>query len=121
MSTYLAAFVVGPFDYVEGVTGTHAPTNAVNIHHYDPLNVSDEAEGVEVRVCTPLGKKEGGRFALDVASTQPFCLFWLFSSQGNQVVCAENTPAPRSTHAFILPGVFRHCLPPAQAGLGRYP
>eukprot|EP01112_Ceratiomyxa_fruticulosa_P011130 TRINITY_DN2998_c0_g1_i1.p1 TRINITY_DN2998_c0_g1~~TRINITY_DN2998_c0_g1_i1.p1 ORF type:complete len:855 (-),score=219.95 TRINITY_DN2998_c0_g1_i1:139-2703(-) len=44
MSTYLVAFVVGEFDYVEGHT----------------------KEGVRMRVYTPLGKKENGRFALDV-------------------------------------------------------
>lgn len=45
MSTYLVAVVVGEFDYVEGVS----------------------ADGVNVRVYTPLGKKEQGLFALDVA------------------------------------------------------
>lgn len=46
MSTYLVAFVVGHLEFVEGAT----------------------AEGVAVRVYTPLGKKEGGQFALDVAT-----------------------------------------------------
>ncbi len=46
MSTYLLAFVVGEFDYVETRT----------------------AEGVTVRVYTPLGRQEQGRFALDVAA-----------------------------------------------------
>ncbi len=45
MSTYLLAFVVGQFDYVEG-------------HSKD---------GVQLRVYTPLGKKESGHFALRVA------------------------------------------------------
>jgi len=45
MSTYLLAFVVGEFDHVEGKT----------------------KEGVTVRVYTPVGKKEQGTFALDVA------------------------------------------------------
>eukprot|EP01116_Phalansterium_solitarium_P014381 TRINITY_DN3200_c0_g1_i1.p1 TRINITY_DN3200_c0_g1~~TRINITY_DN3200_c0_g1_i1.p1 ORF type:complete len:914 (+),score=361.44 TRINITY_DN3200_c0_g1_i1:169-2742(+) len=44
MSTYLVAFVVGEFDYVEGTT----------------------KEGVVVRVYTPPGKKELGTFALNV-------------------------------------------------------
>ena len=44
MSTYLVAFIVGEFDYVED-------------------NTSD---GVAVRVYTPVGKKEQGQFALDV-------------------------------------------------------
>jgi len=51
MSTYLVAFIVGEFDYVEA-------------------NTSD---GVAVRVYTPVGKKEQGQFALDIATkTLPF-------------------------------------------------
>lgn len=46
MSTYLVAFVVGQFDYVEEIS----------------------ADGVLVRVYTPIGKKELGRFGLHVAS-----------------------------------------------------
>ena len=45
MSTYLLAFVVGQFDYLE----------------------AKDADGVLVRVYTPLGKKEQGQFALDVS------------------------------------------------------
>jgi len=44
MSTYLLAFVVGELDYLEGFT----------------------TSGVRVRVYTPLGESEKGRFALDV-------------------------------------------------------
>lgn len=51
MSTYLVAFVVGDFDYVEGTSD----------------------DGVLVRVYTPLQKKEQGEFALEVAKkTLPF-------------------------------------------------
>lgn len=51
MSTYLLAFVIGEYDYVE----------------------QTDKNGVLVRVYTPLGKKELGRFALDVAvKTLPF-------------------------------------------------
>jgi len=51
MSTYLLAFIVGEFDYVEGKS----------------------ADDVKVRVFTPLGKKQQGEFALDVAiKTLPF-------------------------------------------------
>ncbi|RUS74701.1 hypothetical protein EGW08_017531, partial [Elysia chlorotica] len=51
MSTYLLAFVVGEFDFVEGA----------------------DANGVAVRVYTPVGKSEQGNFALDVAvKTLPF-------------------------------------------------
>ncbi|RWS02375.1 Puromycin-sensitive aminopeptidase-like protein [Dinothrombium tinctorium] len=45
MSTYLAAFIVGEYDYIEDTT----------------------ENGVKVRVYTPIGKMEQGRFALDVA------------------------------------------------------
>lgn len=46
MSTYLVAVVVGDFDYVEDKTG----------------------DGVVVRVYTPVGVKEQGSFALQVAT-----------------------------------------------------
>ena len=45
MSTYLLAFIVGEYDYVEG----------------------KDADGVLIRVYTPVGKKEQGKFALDVS------------------------------------------------------
>lgn len=44
MSTYLLAFVVGEYDYVEG----------------------KDSDGILVRVYTPVGKKEQGQFALEV-------------------------------------------------------
>jgi aminopeptidase N len=44
MSTYLLAFVIGEYDYIE----------------------EKDRNGVLIRVYTPLGKKEQGRFALDV-------------------------------------------------------
>ncbi|KAG2460657.1 PSA aminopeptidase, partial [Polypterus senegalus] len=51
MSTYLVAFVVGEYDFVEGKS----------------------SDGVLVRVYTPVGKAEQGRFALEVATkTLPF-------------------------------------------------
>lgn len=51
MSTYLLAFVVGEFDFVE----------------------ARSSDGVLVRVYTPLGKSEQGKFALEVATkTLPF-------------------------------------------------
>ena len=46
MSPYLLAFIVGEFDYVEAT----------------------DANGVVVRVYTPLGKAEQGAFALDVST-----------------------------------------------------
>ena len=45
MSTYLLAFIVGEFDFVEG----------------------KDANGITIRVYTPTGKAEHGRFALDVS------------------------------------------------------
>jgi hypothetical protein len=45
MSTYLLAFVVGEYDYIE----------------------AKDEDGVLVRVYTPVGKKEQGRFALQVS------------------------------------------------------
>ena len=51
MSTYLLAFIVGEFDYVEGKSG----------------------DGVDVRVYTPVGKKELGQYALEVTqATLPY-------------------------------------------------
>ena len=51
MSTYLLAFIVGEFDYVEGF----------------------DTNGVRIRVYTPMAKSEQGEFALDVAKkTLPF-------------------------------------------------
>ncbi|XP_067928547.1 puromycin-sensitive aminopeptidase-like [Watersipora subatra] len=51
MSTYLLAFVVGEYDFVEG----------------------RDSDGVLIRVYTPLGKAEQGTFALEVAKkTLPF-------------------------------------------------
>jgi aminopeptidase N len=44
MSTYLLAFLVGEFDYVESRT----------------------RDGVTMRVFTPIGQSEKGKFALDV-------------------------------------------------------
>ena len=45
MSVYLLAFIVGEFDFVE----------------------EKDSNGVLVRVYTPVGKAEQGRFALDVS------------------------------------------------------
>lgn len=50
MSTYLLAIVIGEFDYVETTSG----------------------DGVNVKVYTPLGKKEQGLFALEVYSIRIF-------------------------------------------------
>ena len=51
MSTYLVAFIVGDYDYVE----------------------ERDRNGVLVRVYTPLGKAEQGRFALDVKKIMNYC------------------------------------------------
>uniref|UniRef100_A0A3P9QDP2 Aminopeptidase n=1 Tax=Poecilia reticulata TaxID=8081 RepID=A0A3P9QDP2_POERE len=51
MSTYLVAFVIGEYDFVE----------------------SQSSDGIKVRVYTPVGKAEQGKFALEVAcKTLPF-------------------------------------------------
>lgn len=51
MSTYLVAFVIGDFDYVE-----------------DKISVADpNYKELVVRVYTPAGKKEQGKYALTVA------------------------------------------------------
>ena len=53
MSTYLLAFAVGDFDYVE----------------------ARDSNGILVRVYTPIGKKEHGRFALEVCVALHFLSF----------------------------------------------
>ena len=51
ISTYLTAFVLGEYDFVE----------------------TKDTDGVVLRVYAPLGKKEQGEFALEVAAkTLPF-------------------------------------------------
>lgn len=50
MSSYLLAFVVGEFDYVE----------------------EKDSNGVLVRVYTPVGKSNLGQFALDVSRVSPY-------------------------------------------------
>ena len=66
MSTYLVAFIVGEFDFVEGTT----------------------EDGVKVRVFTPVGKSDQGNFALEVlimrhldASSIPFFHFPILKSK----------------------------------------
>lgn len=49
MSTYLVAFVIGEYDFVE----------------------SQSSDGVTVRVYTPVGKAEQGKFALEVRASFP--------------------------------------------------
>lgn len=71
-STYLLAFIVGEFDYVEGKT----------------------KEGVEIRVFTPPNKKHLGTFALDVGgmdfffsnTEKPYRYNVLFISSANFVL-----------------------------------
>ena len=46
MSTYLLAFVIGEYDYIE----------------------EKDSNGVLIRVYTPLGKQEQGKFALEVSA-----------------------------------------------------
>lgn len=51
MSTYLVAVVVGDFDYIEDTS----------------------TDGVKIRVYTPVGKQEQGKFALYVATKVRLC------------------------------------------------
>ena len=53
MSTYLVAYVVGEYDYVE----------------------TQDSNGVSMKVYTPVGKKESGQFALDVSEAIEYSLF----------------------------------------------
>lgn len=46
MSTYLVAYVIGEYDYLE----------------------AHDSNGVSIKVYTPVGKKEHGQFALDTAA-----------------------------------------------------
>lgn len=55
MSTYLVAFVIGEYDHVE----------------------SQSSDGVTVRVYTPVGKAEQGKFALEVSMLVKFYFFLL--------------------------------------------
>ena len=59
MSSYLLAFIVGEYDYVEAT----------------------DANGVLVRVYTPLGKADQGKFALDVSHWPFFGFFVRFGKE----------------------------------------
>lgn len=71
MSTYLVAYVVGEYDYVE----------------------TKDAYGVSMRVYTPVGKKEHGQFAMDVrlgmkaSECQSLLLRLIDSSKGPSFLC----------------------------------
>ena len=52
MSTYLLAFVVGEYDYVE----------------------DKDSDGVLIRVYTPVGKSEQGAFALEVRASSSYLM-----------------------------------------------
>ena len=58
MSTYLVAFVVGEFDFVEG----------------------KDVDGVPIRVYTPMKKAVQGQFALEVDDVVVFFILSCFSS-----------------------------------------
>ena len=81
MSSYLLAFIVGEFDFVE----------------------ETDSNGVRVRVYTPVGKADDGKFALNVScymsqSTSSFPPFpSSFSSPTTDLACI---PVP-----FILPSL----------------
>ena len=69
MSVYLLAFIVGEYEFVEAM----------------------DANGVRVRVYTPVGKAEDGRFALDV-STKHAPLLSMHSAGSISVLCSWKTP-----------------------------
>lgn len=70
MSTYLVAFVVGEYDFVE----------------------TRSADGILVRVYTPVGKAEQGKFALEVGSVFGLQIY---------SVCVLNRP-PTTTCVLLL-------------------
>ena len=66
MSTYLLAFIVGDFEYMEKIT-TPSPSSKRRGGFPLPLRRgSAKGEGVRVRVYTTPGKKHQAKFALDV-------------------------------------------------------
>ena len=77
MSTYLLAFIVGEFEYIEGRTrpSSRRMSGSINKQACGPsdLNIGMDSHlrgndnGILVRVFTTPGKKEQARFALDVA------------------------------------------------------
>ena len=83
MSTYLVAYVVGEYDYVE----------------------TKDAYGVSMRVYTPVGKKEHGQFAMDVSNRikASECQSLLFSIDRQQqrfflsmpITSTSNIPLPK--------------------------
>jgi puromycin-sensitive aminopeptidase len=75
MSTYLLAFIIGDFEYVEGRT---KPINSTLINKFsgprtsedkgpDRKNLSINSESTQVRVFTTKGKSHQAKFALEVA------------------------------------------------------
>jgi len=60
MSTYLLAFVIGDYDFVES---------------------NGESNNLPIRVYTPVGQSKQGRFALDVSLNKSF---------SNALICVEN-------------------------------
>lgn len=80
MSTYLVAFVVGEFDFVEG----------------------KDVDGVPIRVYTPMKKAVQGQFALEVVvvffilSYLPSFLYTYFSPFRPVTTCADSRPIYRS-------------------------
>ncbi len=74
MSTYLVAFVIGEYDYVE----------------------SQSSDGVTVRVYTPVGKAEQGKFALEVRMLPEH--FYIPTQQNSMVVVFTFCPHQSLIH-----------------------
>lgn len=92
MSTYLVAFVVGEYDFVE----------------------TRSKDGVCVRVYTPVGKAEQGKFALEVAAkTLPFIrttsMFLILYLKLISLLLQTLQLVPWRTGALLLIGRL-HCL-----------
>lgn len=69
MSTYLVAMVVGDFEYIS----SWVPTEKAADLSYNTSGKEKSDGHIEVRVYTPLGKKDFGHHALEVATkTLPF-------------------------------------------------
>jgi puromycin-sensitive aminopeptidase len=68
MSTYLVAYVIGAYDYVE----------------------TRDSNNVLIRVYTPVGKKERGLFALHVSFSKHLFIFEMISidySEDSSILC----------------------------------
>ena len=101
MSTYLVAFVVGEFDFVEG----------------------RDANGVTIRVYTPKGREVRGQFALEVSLAKcitnflpvhtylnnnfPYCLLYISCIVASEILLLSQRIIPLLIYILI----FSHLVP----------